>query len=185
MLARELSRKTHYEGDPPLIETDTTLRQCELDLIQTYHTVPGDTEAVLSLACGAGVQTLADALDPLPVMPALNTTFLGASPESGVWQEMCQGCGDCLLTDTGGICPVARCAKSLLNGPCGGSQGQSCEIHPDVPCAWGQIIQRLKKQDKLELLYKVRKTKDWRPAGGAGPRTRRRTGIGGSPGDDQ
>lgn len=182
MLALELSAKVHHQGDPPIVTVDTILRQCELDIIQTYHPVPEGTDAVLSLACGAGVQTLAQALEPLPVLPALNTTFLGASFEPGSWREMCVGCGDCLLTHTGGICPVARCSKSLLNGPCGGTSGRSCEVNPDIPCAWVQIIERLTKQNKLEQLCEINEPRDWRPAGGAGPRTRRRTGVGGSPG---
>jgi ferredoxin len=183
MLALELGRQSHYAGEPPLIEMDTILRQCELDLIKAYHPVPEGTEAVLSLACGAGVQTMADAFEPLPVIPALNTTFYGASLKPGIWQEMCQGCGDCLLTYTGGICPLARCSKSLLNGPCGGTNGKSCEVDPDLPCAWAQIYNRLRMQNKLHLIHKITEPKDWRPAGGKGPRSRKRTGIGGSPGD--
>jgi hypothetical protein len=126
---------------------------------------------------------MADALDPMPVIPALNTTFYGASLAPGTWQEMCRGCGDCLLSYTGGICPLARCSKSLLNGPCGGTNGTSCEVNPDVPCAWVKIYERLQAQNKLHLIHKITEPKDWRPAGGEGPRSRKRTGIGGSPGD--
>ena len=183
MLALALGRRAYGKDAPPVITTDTILRQCELYIIQSYHPIPDGTEAILSLACGAGVQTMADAFEPLPVFPALNTTFIGASLEPGVWSEMCRGCGDCLLTHTGGICPIARCAKSLLNGPCGGTNGVSCEIDPDVPCAWARIVKRLVKQNKLHLLYKMRDFRDWRPAGGNGPRKRIRTGVAGSPGN--
>ncbi|MFO7666204.1 MAG: methylenetetrahydrofolate reductase C-terminal domain-containing protein [Desulfobacterales bacterium] len=182
MLSQELRRKVHYKNAPPAFEVDNILRQCELDIIKAYHKVPAGTEAVLSLACGAGVQTMAEALDPLPVIPALNTTFLGASFQPGVWREMCVGCGNCLLTYTGGICPIARCSKSLLHGPCGGTNGRNCEVSPDIPCAWVQIIERLSRQNKLHLLSGIHETRDWRPGGSAGPRTRTRTGIGGSPG---
>ena len=182
-LSRELSEKQHFEGRPPKLEVGSILRQCERDLVLEYQTIPAETDAILSLACGAGVQTLADAFEPLPVIPALNTTFLGASDKPGVWTEKCKGCGDCILAQTGGICPVARCAKSLFNGPCGGSQGGSCEIREDVPCAWALIYYRLKKQNRLDQLLHVREPSDWRPAGGKGPRERRRTGIDGSPGD--
>ena len=34
-----------------------------------------------------------------------------------------------------GICPVIRCPKSILNGPCGGSQKGKCEIDRDLDCA--------------------------------------------------
>ena len=124
------------------------------------------------------MQTVADAYDPLPVIPALNTTFLGASGKPGNWTEMCRGCGDCVLTYTGGICPVARCAKSLFNGPCGGSQNGSCEVGLDTPCAWAMIFFRLKRQNKLHFFDKLRAPKDWRPGGAAGPRKRVRIGLG-------
>ena len=182
-LARELSRTRHYPDDPPIVDATTIERQCEKDFILSYLEIPEGTDAILSLACGAGVQTMASVFEPLPVIPALNTTFLGACNEPGVWEEMCRGCGDCMLSFTGGICPVARCAKSLFNGPCGGSQGGSCEIREDVPCAWALIYYRLKKQNRLDQLLHVREPSDWRPAGGKGPRERRRTGIDGSPGD--
>ena len=177
-LSRELSQIRHYEGRPPKFEVGSILRQCEEDLVLEYQTIPAGTDAILSLACGAGVQTLADAHDPLPVIPALNTTFLGASAKPGIWAEMCRGCGDCVLTYTGGICPVARCAKSLFNGPCGGSQNGSCEVGLDTPCAWAMIVLRLKRQNKLHLLEEIRSPKDWRPGGSAGPRKRVRVGLG-------
>jgi ferredoxin len=182
MLSQELGRKIHFDNSPPAVEISSVVRQCELDLVKAYHKVPAGTDAVLSLACGAGVQTMAEALDPMPVIPALNTTFLGASFQQGVWREMCLGCGNCLLTCTGGICPIARCSKSLLNGPCGGTSGKNCEVSPDIPCAWVQIIERLTRQNKLHLLSGIEEPRDWRSANSAGPRIRLRTGAGGSPG---
>jgi hypothetical protein len=182
-LARELSHPKHYRREPPQFDSGTIIRQCEQDLVESYQKVAPDTEAILSLACGCGVQVLADVFEPLPVIPALNTTFFGASKEPGVWQEVCLGCGDCMLAYTGGICPVARCAKSLFNGPCGGSQNGRCEIFTDTPCAWALIYYRLKKQNKLHLMDRIRRPRDWQPAGGAGPRLRRRTGIGIPPGN--
>jgi ferredoxin len=149
-LCHELSKVRHYEGVPPKFEMGCILRQC----------------------------AVADAHDPLPVIPALNTTFLGASAKPGIWAEMCRGCGDCVLTYTGGICPVARCAKGLFNGPCGGSQNGSCEVGLDTPCAWAMIYYRLKRQNKLHLLEEIRAPKDWRPGGAGGPRKRVRLGLG-------
>ena len=184
-LARMLMGLDDFKNDPIKIETDTLLRQCEQDLVSAYQTLPPDLDAILSLACGAGVQIVADAFEPLPVIPALNTTFLGAASQPGVWEEMCQGCGDCVLEDTGGLCPVARCAKSLFNGPCGGSQAGNCEIDPGVACVWAAIYERLTKQHKLDRINRLRPAKDWRPGGAAGPRKRIRTGIGGSPGESE
>ncbi len=186
-LAKELSHIRYFKKDSPeykpTCKTDTIQRQCERDLVETYLRIPSDTEAILSLACGAGVQTIADIHDTLPVIPALNTTFLGAADAPGVWGEKCKGCGDCILTLTGGICPVGRCAKRLFNGPCGGSRNEHCEVHQEIPCAWALIYYRLKKQNKLHLLTEICTPRDWRPGGAAGPRERKRTGIAGSPGD--
>lgn len=183
VLAEELSRTRYYKNRPPAFFAETIQRQCEKDMVESYLNVPPETDAILSLACGAGVQTVSDVFDTLAVIPALNTTFLGAADGPGIWREKCQGCGDCLLESTGGICPVGRCAKGLFNGPCGGSQSGHCEVHPEIPCAWAMIFYRLKKQNRLHLLKEIYCTKDWRPGGAGGPRERNRTGIGGSPGD--
>ena len=177
-LGRELSKIQHFEGRPPELEIGSILRQCERDLVLEYQEIPAGTDAVLSLACGAGVQTMADVFEPIPVIPALNTTFLGASDKPGSWTEKCKGCGDCILVHTGGICPIARCAKKLFNGPCGGSKGGYCEVGKDIPCAWAQIIGRLKKLDKLHLYEEIRTPKNWEPGGFTGPRKRVRQGLG-------
>jgi ferredoxin len=177
-LSRELAQIRHYQNAPPKFEVGSILRQCERDLVLDYQDIPAETDAVLSLACGAGVQTLADAFEPLPVIPALNTTFLGASDKPGIWTEKCKGCGDCILIHTGGICPIARCAKSLFNGPCGGSKGGYCEVGHGTPCAWTQIVARLKKLDKLHCYEEIRNLKDWGPGGASGLRSRVRIGLG-------
>jgi ferredoxin len=81
----------------------------------------------------------------------LNTKFLGLPTEQGIWAERCAACGDCILGLTGGICPIARCSKSLLNGPCGGSEDGHCEISDEVPCAWQLIYDRLSSMNKLDV----------------------------------
>ncbi len=78
-----------------------------------------------------------------------------------MWAERCAACGECVLGITAGICPIARCAKSLLNGPCGGSQGGKCEISGDIPCAWQLIYDRLKEQGLLEMMEKINAPKKW------------------------
>jgi ferredoxin len=176
-LARQLSLPEHYQSLPPEFSVDTIERQCERDLLQSYMKIPEGTDAILSLACGVGVQIVADVVEPMPVIPALTTTFMGGADEPGVWREKCRGCGDCLLACTGGICPIALCAKRLLNGPCGGSREGRCEVSPDLPCAWARIYQRLEKQGRLNLMDEFRGLRDWRKAGQRGPRERRRTGI--------
>jgi hypothetical protein len=122
----------------------------------------GNAEAVLSLACGLGPQTIARLYPALPVFPAQNTVFLGAEErEEGNIEERCAACGDCILGLTGGICPIARCAKSLLNGPCGGSQNGKCEIGQDRDCAWALIIERLEKLGKLQNLEVIQPPKNY------------------------
>ena len=173
-LARELSDPGLYRNAPPSIRVATFLRQCERDLVKAYLEVPAETDAILSLACGAGVQTLWSAFEKLPIIPALNTSFLGALDEQGVWREKCVGCGDCVLAYTAGICPIARCAKRLLNGPCGGSSKGKCEIGGDVDCAWHMIIDRLTVLNRLEDYEKILAVKDWSQDRGGGPRSSHR-----------
>ena len=174
-LARELSAHSDAERSDRSVQVKTIQRQCESDLLKAFLVIPHGTEAILSLACGAGVQTLAETFGHLPVIPALNTTFLGALDEQGVWREKCQGCGNCLLAHTGGICPISRCAKRLLNGPCGGSSKGKCEIGSDVDCAWQLIIDRLKALGRLDEYGKIFPVKDWSTDRDAGPRSMRRT----------
>jgi ferredoxin len=174
-LARDLSTSDPSGSSGRSIHVRTIERQCETDLLKAFLEIPPDTDIILSLACGAGVQTLAETFGHLPVIPALNTTFLGALDEQGVWREKCQGCGDCVLAYTAGVCPIARCAKHLLNGPCGGSSQGKCEIGGEVDCAWQLIIDRLKKMDRLDEYGKILSPKDWSTDGASGPRSMRRT----------
>jgi ferredoxin len=174
-LARDLSTPGHAGCSGRSIQVRTIQRQCETDLLKAFLEIPPDADILLSLACGAGVQTLAETFGHLPVIPALNTTFLGALDEQGVWREKCQGCGDCVLAYTAGICPITRCAKRLLNGPCGGSSKGKCEIGGEVDCAWQLIIDRLKKMDRLDEYGRVLPPKDWSTDGSYGPRSMQRS----------
>ncbi|MFO8090390.1 MAG: methylenetetrahydrofolate reductase C-terminal domain-containing protein [Desulfatiglandaceae bacterium] len=169
-LVRELSLPYRYKGDPPLFRIASLIRQCEKDLVEENLEIPQSIDAILSLACGAGVQTVSEAYPHLPVIPALNTTFLGAVDEPGIWREKCRGCGDCILAETAGICPVTRCAKQLFNGPCGGAKNGMCEIRNDVPCAWNLIIERLIALDMMENLSRIIPPRDWSRDRSGGPR---------------
>jgi ferredoxin len=104
-------------------------------------------DAVLVLACGAGVQTVADAVRK-PVFPGLESKFLGNVIRNGVFEERCQMCGDCVLDKTAGICPVTTCPKGLLNGPCGGMWNGMCEVLTDRECAHVRIRNRLAEQGR-------------------------------------
>lgn len=119
-----------------------------------------DAEAVISMACGDGCQTVAANLS-LPVYPANNTMFLGQVERVGIFNEACRMCGDCVLGTTGGICPITKCAKSLVNGPCGGQKNGKCEVCPDNDCAWILIYNRLKEIGQLDKLAQMNKTKGY------------------------
>jgi len=145
-------------------------RQCDPEYIEELTPMIDGVDAVLSMACGCGVQEVSRRFKDKPVFPAVNTKFMGASERQGVWAERCQGCGDCLLGVTGGICPISRCSKQLMNGPCGGSTTGKCEISPDVDCAWQLIWDRLKALGLEDRYERIIPAKDWRPGRGAGPR---------------
>ncbi len=113
----------------------------------------GESEALLIMSCAFGVQTLARQTQ-MPVIPAVDTLFVGKEMGLGRYDEVCTQCGSCVLGLTGGICPVTACHKSLLNGPCGGTNNGKCEINPDKDCAWTLIYTRLKEQGKLDLMRK-------------------------------
>ena len=115
-------------------------------------------EAIVGMACGDGVQTVADNLQ-LPVYPANNTMFLGQVERVGMFNEYCKMCGDCVLGTTGGICPITKCAKSLVNGPCGGQKNGKCEVNPENDCAWIQIYNRLVALGQEDKLLQTRPDK--------------------------
>jgi len=141
----------------------TVERQCEKEMVEELRDKVQEADAVLSLACGSGIQTMAEMFEDKPVFPAVNTTFIGMPEREGLWVEMCGACGDCFLDRTGGICPVVRCAKGLLNGPCGGTRkGGKCEIDPEKDCAWVLIYRRLEKQDRLDLMRQYYTPKNFR-----------------------
>jgi len=103
-------------------------------------------------------------------LPGINTGFLGVTERQGEWSERCQGCGDCVLHLTGGICPVTRCAKSLFHGPCGGSVKGICEVDKSVQCGWQLIVDRLVALDQMENYVKLKPYKGWNTSRDGGPR---------------
>ena len=161
----------HEERTQQILE-DCATRQCDPEFVEAIieRVRRQEADAVVSLACGVGVNFLAERLGDVPVFPGLDTKFFGASTEPGVWTEMCAGCGKCMLHLTGGICPIARCSKSILNGPCGGSSGGKCEISPDVECGWALIIERMRRLGTLEQLEQIIPARDWSTSRHGGPR---------------
>lgn len=170
ILASSLRMATRLDGKAQEIRHETVQRQCEWEYLDQIAELVQQADIILSLGCGIGVQAIAEHFPHKWVVPGLNTTFLGLPSEQGVWVERCAACGDCVLGLTGGICPIARCSKSLLNGPCGGSEDGHCEISPDTPCAWQLIYDRLLSMDKLHLLMEIQPPKNWRTSRDGGPR---------------
>jgi len=170
LLASALQLKSMQAGQTLDIKEMTLERQCDPEYVEELAPFIDQADAVLSMACGCGVQEVARRFKNLPVYPALNTQFMGASERQGVWAERCQGCGDCLLGLTGGICPIARCSKRLLNGPCGGSTNGKCEISPKVDCVWQLIWDRLKALGMEDRYEDIMPAKNWQTSRGGGPR---------------
>lgn len=158
------------KGEPVETVEKTLARQCDTEYLEELKDEVDKYDAVLSMGCGVGVNFLADMYPKTIILPALNTSFMGVSEEQGVWSERCAGCGNCVLDKTGGLCPVARCSKRLLNGPCGGSQNGKCEINPDIACVWQLIYDRLKGLNQLEKLQEIFPMKDWSSSLHGGPR---------------
>ena len=170
MLASALRMAAKMNREDVDISEKTIDRQCVKEFVIQLDDVIDQYDAILSLGCGAGVQAIADMYPEVPVIPALNTEFMGETKDQGYWVESCIGCGDCMLYYFGGVCPLTRCSKQLLNGPCGGSMDGKCEVNPEVPCAWQLIIDRLTNFGALDRLEMIYPPKDWSKKQGAGPR---------------
>jgi len=170
ILASSLRMASRIDGNPKQIDEAVVQRQCEWEFLDTIKDQVGSYDAILGLGCGVGTQAIAEHFPGVIALPGLNTSFMGLTVEAGVWAERCAACGSCILDKTGGICPIARCSKSLLNGPCGGSSGGKCEISKEVDCAWDMIVKRMKERGQLEKLLEINPPKDWSTARDGGPR---------------
>ena len=171
ILASQLRLMYQTEGKDVKIIEQTVSRQCEYEYVDELAENVKAADITLSMACGAGVQAMAERLEDSVIVPALNTVMFGITEKLGVWGERCVACGDCVLETTGGICPVTRCSKGLLNGGCGGTNDGKCEVSPDTPCGWDMIYKRLKARGELDRLRKVRDPKDWSLGSFGVPRT--------------
>jgi ferredoxin len=170
ILASTLRLANREKGLRMDIAEATIERQCDREFFDAVHNQVEDSDAVLSLACGVGVQFASEVFPGKRVLPGLNTRFYGTTEQQGVWSERCAGCGNCVLDRFGGICPVARCSKSLLNGPCGGSQNGMCEVdQQNIQCGWQLIYDRLKALGLLHLLEENQPIRDWSTGRDGGP----------------
>ncbi len=170
ILASELRMKSKLDDHPMEVEEATVQRQCEWEYIDPLLERLDEYDVVLSLACGIGVQAMNERFSGVVTLPGINTTSLSLPVEQGIWEERCQACGDCLLGTTFGICPIARCSKQLLNGPCGGSQEGVCEVDSDTPCVWQLIWDRAIEFDQVKRLLDIQSPKNWSLSRDGGPR---------------
>jgi ferredoxin len=153
-----------------VVDECTIERQCEDAFIDALAPRAVEYDAICTLGCGAGAQMLAERFPEKPVYPGLNTQFIGVLESQGIWTEKCIGCGSCRLDEFAGICPITRCAKRLLNGPCGGSQKGKCEVNSEIECAWQLIYERASALGIVDQLESIAAPQDWSTGIDGGPR---------------
>lgn len=158
VLKAELSFET---GNTLVIDGHTIERQCRPLYVAEIRQIVKQYDCLLSMACGAGVQLMAEIHPDIPVFPAVNTVAIGIDRDTGVYEERCRACGDCIIGYTGGICPITRCAKGLFNGPCGGVLHGKCEVDETIACAWVEVYQRLHHQNRIDCMHSIRAPLDW------------------------
>ncbi len=162
ILNSELKIAAKRNGESIETGACTVERQCDMEFLAELDGKVDEYDAMISMACGAGIQFLAERFPKIPVFPAVDTAFIGVNRDVGWYEEKCRACGTCVLGITAGICPVTMCAKSLFNGPCGGTNKGSCEINTAQPCAWQAIHERLAGQNRLENILAICEPNDWR-----------------------
>jgi ferredoxin len=170
ILAATLKIARKKEGGDIEIDEKNLERQCDPEYVAQIKDFVGRYDAVLSMACGVGPQFLSEAYPNQRFFPTVNTTFMGGAVSHGIWEERCAGCGTCIIHLFDGMCPIARCSKSLLHGPCGGSAKGKCEIDENVACIWDMIVRKKMENGRLDDLLDIKPFKDWRTARDGGPR---------------
>jgi ferredoxin len=162
VLSAELDMARRLADNPITLGVKTVERQCDREYLAELDNLVGEYDALMSLACGVGIQFLAERFADKPVFPGVDTSGLAVNQAVGWYEERCRSCQSCVLGWTGGICPVTMCAKGLYNGPCGGTNKGKCEISQDQPCAWYRIYERLSGQGRLDNLLKVQQASEWK-----------------------
>ncbi len=164
LLNTELEMARRLDDDPINIHGHTIERQCDREYLAELDSIieEGKYDALMSMACGVGIQFLAERYPKIPTFPAVDTSGLAVNQAVGWYEERCRSCSQCVLGFTGGICPITLCAKGLLNGPCGGTNMGACEIDDAQPCAWYRIYHRLSGQDRLDAIKSINVTRGWK-----------------------
>jgi len=171
-LAPLLKMALAESGDAVEVLTVTLERQCEFEFYNEIGDLLEDEQidAVVSLACGIGVQGFIEWFPDVRVYPGVNTSGLVIRQAPGLWTARCEACGDCIVDETFGICPVSRCSKGILNGPCGGTSNEGkCEVDCEIDCAWNLIVERAIQAGRVENLMAVREAKNYSNSRHGGP----------------
>jgi len=171
--AQEMAEKLEKEGfeiKTIIVPEETCDNRVMKKDLRKIDAELSEIDAILTLSCGLGVasinKVLHDKYPHLPVFISNNTEFMGMTERIGRFYMRCRGCGDCLLNETGGICPITTCAKALMNGPCGGMVDGKCEVgNYEKDCGWVLIYNRLKELGQLDKFSKLRDPVDWSESG--------------------
>lgn len=103
-------------------------------------------QALVMLSCAGGVKCAFMYSAGLPVVAALDSIGSGVVATSmEPWQAgLCVTCDHCVLTHTGGICPLAACPAKRKYGPCkkAPAEGDLCALDPERKCVWKEIETR-------------------------------------------
>ncbi|HEX9114045.1 MAG TPA: methylenetetrahydrofolate reductase C-terminal domain-containing protein, partial [Nitrospirota bacterium] len=169
-IASLIRMRAAQEGKEITVGHLGVMRHCEPEYFDPVMDEVKKYDLVLSTACGVGVNFLSDRTGTIPVYPGINTSFYGAVEAPGLFKELCAGCGNCIVHLTGGLCPIARCSKTLMNGPCGGTNKGKCEVSNEVDCIWYLIVERMKKLGTLEKLSEIQPARNWSTSRDGGPR---------------
>ncbi|MDR1608835.1 MAG: methylenetetrahydrofolate reductase C-terminal domain-containing protein [Deltaproteobacteria bacterium] len=171
ILAALLRLDAQKDGKELTVDEFTLERQCDPEYVdELADLVSKGYDAILSMACSVGPQFLSRRYPKERVYPSLNTCFIGGALAHGVWAEHCQACGNCVIHIYGGLCPVSRCSKSIMNGPCGGSSNGVCEISKEVECVWHLIASKFMDEGRLAEFAPIQPIKDWSKSRDGGPR---------------
>lgn len=132
-----------------ILDTACDIRVARKDLIKNNKFL--ESTIIVALTCGAGIQAIEKITD-LKIIAGLDGLFVGTTERIGVYNQYCSTCGQCIVDKTAGICPVTRCSKGLINGPCGGFVNGKCEVDQEKDCAWVLIYEKLKKTNSVNMI---------------------------------
>jgi len=158
---KEDLRKNNIETTGWVVLDPACHLQNDKRLLKKHKNEIEKAKKILVLACGNGVQTVSEVIKNIDIIPGTDTLFLGEIKRLSDFEKRCIMCGDCIQDLFEGVCPISRCPKSMLNGPCGGSIDGKCEISNELDCIWDIIYKRLKEKGQLKRLKEIKKPKDW------------------------